>query len=452
MTVLVVTLLVVGALVVAVLAGAAATLGLARVTDRVWLVLVVGGLVEIVVAAAGLALAFRRSPGRRRMVAATAAALLAVSAVAVLVPLPDPRLPPPDVSGQQRWQLPSGSSIRYVHLPARGEARPTPVVFLHGGPGIADMAGDAAFFGRLAADGYDVYVYDQVGAGGSSRLNDPTAYTVRRDVADLEQIRRRVGARSMILIGHSYGAALAAHYLAAHPERVARMAVISPGPLDPADTSSSRATAGLEAWRTLRMYGAALTPRALLGYALLQMNPEAAHAYLDDPEADARNDTILTVAEPALHCPGRGASEGGEKGRADVPGGDRGEGSEEDQGEGRGEGRDHRVRGSGFYRLQYPQSAAAPPVADVRDDIDGRRTPTLILKGECDYLSWSSALDYTAALPRSTLVYFPGAGHNLYQDRPGDTLRAIRAFLARGRLPAEPYRDRAAPPGYQGPP
>ena len=99
-----------------------------------------------------------------------AATLLALSALAVLVPLSDPAPIPAPVAGEARWRLPTGSDIRYVHLPARGPARPAPVVFLHGGPGIADLAGEAAFVGRLAADGFDVDVYDQLGAGGSTRL------------------------------------------------------------------------------------------------------------------------------------------------------------------------------------------------------------------------------------------------------------------------------------------
>ena len=100
--------------------------------------------------------------------------------------------------------LATGSRIAYVKLPARGRARPTPVVVAHGGPGVADMAGDAAYFGQLAGDGYDVWVYDQVGTGRSSRLADPRRYDIAREVADLEAIRGRIGADRMVLIGHSW--------------------------------------------------------------------------------------------------------------------------------------------------------------------------------------------------------------------------------------------------------
>jgi pimeloyl-ACP methyl ester carboxylesterase len=200
---------------------------------------------------------------------------------------------------------------------------------------------------------------------------------------------------------------------------VERLILSSPAPLDPNDHSPDRATVRLDTGRLLRTYAEALAPRALMGYALLQVDPAAAHAYLDDPEADARNDAILTLAEPGLHC---------SPAQAHGP-----------------------VRGSGFYRLQYPQSAAAPPASDPRPSLSGLSTPTLVLKGSCDYLSWSSAADYRRTLPNSTLLYLEGAGHNTYQDRPVEVLAAVQAFLTGRPLPEAPYIGDAAPADYTAP-
>ena len=280
------------------------------------------------------------------------------------------------------------------------------------------MAGDAAFFGRLTELGHDVYVYDQLGAGRSTRLSDPTGYGIERDVADLEAVRLAIGADSLVLVGHSYGGALAAHYLAAHPDRVARMVLSSPGALDPTDTSGARASTGLGAERSLRLYAATLSPRALLGYTLLQVDPVAAHAVMGDPEADARNDAILTVAEPALHCTA-------------------------EQGTGP-------VQGSGFYALQYPQSASAPQRPDVRPALTGLRVPVLLVKGSCDYLSWSSVEDYRRTLPDTTLVYLDGAGHNTYEDRPAEVLGAVRSFLTGQPVDGVRGSD-GRPADYRGP-
>ncbi len=106
----------------------------------------------------------------------------------------DPRLPPAPVEGQRFWELPTGSRIAYVRVPAEGDVREIPIIFLHGGPGTPDMKGDSEYFGKLAQDGFDVYIYDEVGTGRSSRLEDPRSYTLERDVADLEAIREEIGA------------------------------------------------------------------------------------------------------------------------------------------------------------------------------------------------------------------------------------------------------------------
>ncbi|WP_425554630.1 alpha/beta hydrolase [Georgenia daeguensis] len=84
--------------------------------------------------------------------------------------------------------------------------------------------------GRLAEAGHDVWAYDQPGTGCSSRLTDPRGSTTALGVADLEQAQERIGAARVILVGHSYGAHLAAAHIAEHPDRVER-AVFSPGDL-----------------------------------------------------------------------------------------------------------------------------------------------------------------------------------------------------------------------------
>jgi proline iminopeptidase len=405
----------VGVVVVAVVAGLSAAVAAATVTDTPVLLIVCGLVVEFVVALGGL-LMLRSSTRRMRVAAVVAAVILtAVSGFAAAVPRPDAR-PAPAVAGQAFWQLDTGSRIRHVHMAARGPRRPHPVVFLHGGPGVPDMAGDAAYLRPLRDDGFDVYVYDQLGSGRSTRLPDPSGYGVDRDVADLEAVRERIGADRMILVGHSYGTDLAARYLARHPEHVARLVLLSPGRLDPADTSGANATARLDAPGKLRLYGSLAAPRSLLGYLLLQVNPRAAHAYMPDAEADARNDQVLRMSAPALHCTPAQA---------------------------------HRpAPGSGFYALQYPQSAASGTRTDPRPALRGAATPTLILKGSCDYLSWP---DHQRTLSDVTLLYYRGAGHNITQDRPDDVLAAIRAFLTDAPLPQPPYRGTDAPDDFEGP-
>jgi proline iminopeptidase len=413
---------------VAVLVGVAALLGAAAVSPDPRVFVTAGVLAFLLADAVGAVLVARRAPSARRrtarnaLVAASVVLVLGLFAVATLGPAPAPT-PRTTLPGEQLVDLPTGSRLLVAHLPARGAPTRPPVVVLHGGPGVPDLKANAQVLGALTEIGADVVLYAQVGTDRSTRLDDPVGYGPERDVRDLEALRARLGLDRMVLVGHSYGGALAAAYLAAHPDRVERMVLVSPGPLDPADTSENGATAGLDAGRKARLYAEPLGPRDLLGYALLQVNPLAAHAFLPDTAADARNDSVLTIAEPALFCPGDVP--------ADLP----------------------PVRGSGFYAMQYPQSATAPPPADVRPALTGLSTPTLILKGRCDYLSWRSAVEYRRLLPGSVLGYVPDAGHNLHQERPEVVRDAIAAFLD-GRPPASGLvrDDLAVPDGYLGAP
>jgi proline iminopeptidase len=241
-------------------------------------------------------------------------------------------------------------------------------------------------------------------------------------VADLEAIREQIGAERLALIGHSYGATVAAAYLAAHGERVARAVFSSPGALPPVRAGGGDPAPRLTARERLGVYALLLHPRALLAYTLLQVDPRAAHAFARDAELDARFDRVYNRSRPAMHC--------------------------------RGAGPGPALHGLGFYAHYYPQSATSPVPADPRPFLAGRTTPALVLKGACDYMSWSSAVDYVRALPNARLVYLPGAGHNAYQDRPAEYLAAVRAFLAGHPVAAPPLPPAAIetpPPDYEGP-
>ncbi len=422
------TVLLVLVMVTTSVAGGLAFLGaVAVLVATPWVFLSAGVLAFLALDLAGAAWLARQraAPERRRAVrwalfASSATLLVAAFAITTLVPPSDIAPVRASLPGEQHVVVATGSRLAVVRLPARGPARQPPIIVLHGGPGIPDLAANARAFAPLTELGADVYLYAQLGTGTSTRLADPRGYGRDRDVADLDALRARLGLDRVTLLGHSYGGTLAATYLAAHPEHVNRLVLVSPGGLDPTDTSGNRATAGLDTGQRLRLYRALLAPRALLGYGLLQLNPAAAHAFLDDREADARNDTIVTLSAPGLHCPGA------------LP--------------------DPPTRGSGFYAMQYPQSATARPPTDPRAALNGLPTPTLIVKGSCDYLSWHSALDYRHELPHSRLIYLPGTGHNVQHDRPGELLDAVAAFLQDRALPLTPMAGDRPPPDYRGPP
>jgi proline iminopeptidase len=98
-----------------------------------------------------------------------------------------------------------------------------PVVLVHGGPGWWDVFDDVP---RLLP-GFRVHRWDQRGCGRSDRRGP---YTLERSVADLETIRG--GHDRIILLGHSWGAALALQYAGAHLDHLSHLILVSSTGLD----------------------------------------------------------------------------------------------------------------------------------------------------------------------------------------------------------------------------
>ncbi|MEV7805348.1 alpha/beta fold hydrolase [Microbispora sp. NPDC088329] len=400
----------------AAVAGMAAFVGTAAAVPVV-MVFSAAGLV----AAAGTAWVFGRAVMRRFgspralwpyvagvvLVTAGPAALMAMRPF----PVPPTAAAPPGVS---HWDLPTGSRIDYVKIAASGTPRPTPVIFLHGGPGTP---GEGVPEGgrELAAAGFDVYAYDQVGAGRSTRLADVSGYTVARHVADLEAIRRAIPAEKVILVGRSWGGTLSAAYMAAYPGHVAKTVLTSPGaiwepafPGGPGSPWDRLPPAQAERADELTSH-----PRFLLQALLLQVNPAAAHALVPDAEADAYFRELLITAKDATGCPGSPPAP-----VHDNP--------------------------PGFYTNQMT-SADAATVPDPRPKLRTVHVPTLIVRGECDYLKWAVTHEYRRTLPESTLVYVRGAGHSIANGRPDLYRDLLVTFLLDRPLPLPPVTSADEP-------
>ena len=125
-----------------------------------------------------------------------------------------------------------------------GEAEP--IVVLHGGPG-GNLTSKLDLVG--IAPGYQQVFYDQSGGGESDRypvdlerLEEATAwFSLENNVEDLEENRRKLGAQKIIVLGHSWGGALAAFYAAAHPDRVEKLVIYNGGPMWPELRSAKKA-------------------------------------------------------------------------------------------------------------------------------------------------------------------------------------------------------------------
>ncbi len=102
-------------------------------------------------------------------------------------------------------------------------------VLLHGGPGASHdymrPQMDALSGPRRA-----LYYYDQRGSGRSELEPGVAPGGFEDHIADLDRVREHLGRERLTLVGYSWGAMLALLYTTRHPERVERLALVSPGP------------------------------------------------------------------------------------------------------------------------------------------------------------------------------------------------------------------------------
>jgi proline iminopeptidase len=109
-----------------------------------------------------------------------------------------------------------------------GSGRDT-IVMLHGGPGF-NMEYFAPDEEALAAS-FVLLFYDQRGNGRSSLISDSLKLGLNDHIDDLEALRNHFKIQRMSVLGHSWGAMLAAQYALKYPDRIDKMVFSSPGPV-----------------------------------------------------------------------------------------------------------------------------------------------------------------------------------------------------------------------------
>jgi pimeloyl-ACP methyl ester carboxylesterase len=130
--------------------------------------------------------------------------------------------PPP--GGGIDFDLPG----REVRLAAtRWPGSGTPVVLLHG------LASQRRFWNLVvpSLSGLPVLAVDQRGHGGSDR--PPDGYAVEEVAADLAPALDALAWSRVVLVGHSWGAAVAATFAAQHPERALALVCVDGGFVSP---------------------------------------------------------------------------------------------------------------------------------------------------------------------------------------------------------------------------
>lgn len=134
--------------------------------------------------------------------------------------MPRPALPEvlyPEQTPYRTRALPV-SNGHVLHVEECGQPQGLAALVLHGGPGSGCSPLLRRFFDPTR---YRVVCVDQRGAGRSTPRGSIAHNTTLQLVDDLEAVRARLGIAAWLVVGGSWGAALALAYAAAHPQAVA---------------------------------------------------------------------------------------------------------------------------------------------------------------------------------------------------------------------------------------
>jgi proline iminopeptidase len=281
------------------------------------------------------------------------------------------------------------------HSEAFGDDNNDVVVVVHGGPG-----GDYRYLLPLEAlaDDYYVVFYDQRGTGLSPRV-PAEELTLESSLEDLDRVIDYYAPnRKVNVIGHSWGAMLASGYLGRHPERIDKIVLAEPGMLTD---------------ETVAIFEETTRPDISLGLIWLGTKIFFRCLHIRGPDEQARGDCFyaqLMTASPkdsplaGYFCP-------------------------ED------------LDDFHFDYWRFGMTAFQAIPASGRDE-DGRlhidlvqgvdRYPgkVLFLSGECNTLIGPEHQQkHLKYFPDAELIVIEGAGHNMFTDRPEESIAVVRDYL-----------------------
>ncbi len=329
------------------------------------------------------------------------ALLLCVAAYLLIAFIPRTYEVPPlqKRESTQYWDLPTGSKIAYTRVAAQGIRKPHPIIFLQGGPGGYISDRNIEILAPLSEDGYDIYLYDQIGSGHSGRLANIRDYTADRHKKDLEEIIKKTGAARVILIGQSWGAILATLFIADHPEKVQRVIFTGPGPvlpmrrellsIHPPDSLNLRKPpySNQEANEQSKNIRTAVVSFCAKFFGIKLASDQEADDFQTYLDTELCKATVCDTSK-ALKAEG----------------------------------------GGGFY-VQLMTVRSFREIKDPRPKLTGSKIPVLIMKGQCDNQPWGFAKEYSELFPNYQLKIIPDAGHSISVEQPELYLKTIRDFL-----------------------
>lgn len=299
----------------------------------------------------------------------------------------------------QYWDLPTGSNIAYTLVAAKDIRKPYPIIYLQGGPGGFITDRNIQILTPLSEDGYDIYLYDQIGSGQSDRLANINDYTADRHKKDLEEIIKKIGAEKVILIGQSWGAILATLFMADNIEKVQKVIFTGAGPIQPMrqELLSNKSPDSLKLrkppYSNHKANEQAKNIRTgVAGFLAKSFGIKLA----SDKEADDFQTYLNNELNKATVCDTSQAL--------------------------KAEG------GGGFY-VQVMTVQSFSEIKDPRPKLKGSKIPMLMMRGQCDNQPWGLVNEYLELFPNYQFKIIPNAGHSISVEQPGLYLKTIRDFL-----------------------
>lgn len=281
------------------------------------------------------------------------------------------------------------------HAETFGDPQNPTVVVVHGGPG-----GDYGYLLNLhqLEDEYHVVFYDQRGAGLSPRV-DASELSLASSIEDLHRIVTHYGQGEPVhLVGHSWGAMLAAGYLGQYPEFVTKAVLAEPGELT--NSSPTALQARQAAARDLGYY------RVLIPTIF-----ETFH--MEPPDADARTDYIFGRMSQAFvgssaasyRCTDASVTEVAPN--VPVP--------------------PSRFGATAFNTIFGEEV----DLSAIANNADNYTNEVLFIASQCNnFIGEAFQRRQMTIFPHTQLVVIPNAGHNMITENPAASLEMIRAYFA----------------------
>jgi proline iminopeptidase len=277
-----------------------------------------------------------------------------------------------------------------------------PLLLLHGGPG-ADHRDFLPYLKPLART-HRLILTDERGSGRSERLKDPKGYTLAHMVQDVEGVRKALRLGRIALLGHSFGGILAQAYAIRHSGALSHLIL--------AGTAATASTIDRD-FRRIRSGLPRRVRARMLAY-------ERRGIFRPDGHYRAGYASLTRRAlEPYMFARGvpRPAAKDAVSGWEVL--------------------REMWVRRSDFHIGGNLRGF------DMRPRLKKVTVPTLVVIGERDIVSQSSARALAAALPRSTLVVISDSAHMMFVDQTRAFNKLLARFLGTRSTKAVPPRHQA---------